>query len=72
LMMALAFLFIVGQAIVRGLPITSCGCFGDFITVPLYVIFLFDSLMLFVINFLMRQPTRAGVFSLDRYFAGDK
>ncbi|MCK5180279.1 MAG: DoxX family membrane protein [Candidatus Omnitrophica bacterium] len=65
------FIFVVAQAILRGLSIIECGCFGDFISVPLHVVLIFDTIMLFVIDFLMRKEERTSVLSLDRYFENE-
>ena len=65
------FIFIVAQAIIRGLPIIECGCFGDFISVPLYGVLIFDAGIFFVIDSLMRKEGRTSVFSLDRYLENE-
>lgn len=45
-LMLAGFLAITGQAMVRGLPIDECGCFGSLISLPLYGVFLMDSLLM--------------------------
>lgn len=72
LIMTAMFIVIVAQAIVRDLPIVECGCFGDFISFPLYGILIFDSVMLIMIDFLIAKEKRTIVFSLDRYFGDEK
>lgn len=69
LVLIAVFVFVVAQALMRNLSLIECGCFGDFLTVPLYVILVFDAVMLFVVDFLMRKEERTIVFSLDRYFS---
>lgn len=68
MVLTIMFIFVVSQAIARGLPITECGCFGEFISVPLYVILLFDSALLLLMDSLRRRQDRTEAFSLDRYF----
>ena len=63
------FIALLGQAIVRGLPIDSCGCFGDWISVPIRAMIFFDSsLWLFTVLMLKRVPQTA-CLSLDNYFS---
>ena len=64
------FILIVSQAIIRKLPITECGCFGELISFPLPVILTFDS-VLFLLTLRMNlkiEQTKA--LSLDQYFGG--
>lgn len=63
-----SFIFIVSQAIIRNLPINSCGCFGDLVKVPLPVILTMDSLILVSIFLMSYNRTRILLLSLDRYF----
>ena len=62
------FIFIVSQAIIRNLPINSCGCFGDLVKVPLPVILTMDSLILISIFLMSYNRTQILRFSLDQYF----
>jgi uncharacterized membrane protein YphA (DoxX/SURF4 family) len=62
------FIVIVAQALLRKLSLVECGCFGDFISLPLYVILILDMAVLFVVNLLMRKEDRTSVLSLDSYF----
>ena len=60
-----SFIVIVGQALLRGLPIDQCGCFGENIHIlPQYII-VFDSVMLLSIFWLLRHPSKTKIFSLD-------
>ena len=62
------FLMILGQAIIRGLPIGSCGCFGEWLSVPLPTMLLIDSsLWLLTLLMLVRLPETSHL-SLDHYF----
>lgn len=65
------FLTILGQAIVRGLPIGSCGCFGEWLSVSMPVMALIDSFLgtlTLVMLFRLPQTSR---FSLDHYFSAE-
>lgn len=70
LILFLMFVCIVGQALLRKLPIDECGCFGSLISLPLVAVLMFDSMMLLLTGLLMKKEERAGLFSLDRYFRG--
>lgn len=62
------FIAVVGQALLRGLPIDQCGCFGQMVHVPPRVIILFDSVTLLLLYVLTRNVPNTSRFSLDRYF----
>jgi len=68
MVMLFFFIAVIGQAIIRGLPIDECGCFGSMISFPLNVIILFDSFLLILTGVLLRKREAARVFSLDGYF----
>jgi uncharacterized membrane protein YphA (DoxX/SURF4 family) len=62
------FQFVLGQAVLRKLPMDECGCFGGgFIHLSLYQSFLIDTVMVLL---LIQIATRAvEPFSLDAWFA---
>ncbi len=62
------FIFVVGQALVRGLPIDKCGCFGEFISVPLPVILIMDSLSAIIVTLLILNIKQTKSLSVDEYF----
>jgi uncharacterized membrane protein YphA (DoxX/SURF4 family) len=62
------FITIVSQAIIRQLPITECGCFGEGLSFPLHVILLFDSCVFICLIFLNLTMGKAKNVSLDEYF----
>lgn len=64
-LMLAGFLLVVGQAIIRGLPIDSCGCFGEWLTVPLPVIFGFDLMALSLTVMMRIKLVKTSRFSLD-------
>ncbi len=63
------FIVVVGQALMRHLPIDQCGCFGELIHVAPTHIIIFDSMMLLLAFMALRNLPRAQNFSLDRYFS---
>lgn len=62
------FVGVVGQALMRGLPITECGCFGGLITFPLYVTLVIDVLVFCLLGLIMKKTERVRELSLDKYF----
>jgi len=68
LILFLMFILIVGQALMRGLPIDECGCFGGLISLPLAAVLMFDSIMLLMTGLLIKQERHASFYSLDQYF----
>ena len=68
LMLFAVFIIIVGQALLRGLPLDHCGCFGSWIQVSPQQILVFDSACLLVIFLLLRCLSGAQRFSVDGYF----
>ncbi|MFA5087489.1 MAG: DoxX family protein [Candidatus Omnitrophota bacterium] len=67
-LMTTSFIIVVGQAIAKDLPLSSCGCFGDLIKMPLPVIVLMDATMWVFLIILYVFPGRAAFLSLDNYF----
>ncbi|MBF0594223.1 MAG: DoxX family membrane protein [Candidatus Omnitrophica bacterium] len=72
LLISASLMVIVGQAIVRKLPLDNCGCFGELIHLPLRGVILVD-LSVFVLALLclfnIRKTAR---FSLDGFYAGQE
>jgi len=62
------FILIVSQALLRKLPIDECGCFGGLISLPLYAVLIFDSMLFLLTGALLKQEKRINIFSLDQYF----
>ena len=71
-MLFLAFMIIVSQALIRGLPIDECGCFGELIFFPLWGVLLMDSVFLILIALSIKNIDSAATFSLDHYFSVHK
>ncbi len=63
------FIMIVGQALLRHLPLEDCGCFGEAIHIPPQGIIVFDSFMLLATFWLLRHPSHVNRLSLDKYFS---
>ena len=62
------FVVVVGQALIRGLPLESCGCFGEWIHLKLQTIIIMDSAGLLLTLLLLRNISQTRKFSLDSYF----
>jgi len=63
-----AFICVVGQALIRGINISECGCFGDLISFPPYAILVFDSFILVLALVLLIRLDSTSLFSLDHHF----
>lgn len=63
------FITVVGQAILRKLPLEHCGCFGQLIVLPLRTVILLDSALFLITVLLIRKLARSACFSLDNCFA---
>ncbi len=70
LILFLMFVLIVGQALLRKLPIDECGCFGGLISLPLVTVLIFDGTLLLLTGLLLKYKKRTDLLSLDRYFRG--
>lgn len=68
LVLFVSFILIVGQAILRKLPIDKCGCFGEGIAFPLPVVLSMDMVFLVLMFILLLRIEQASSFSLDRHF----
>ncbi|MBF0571007.1 MAG: DoxX family membrane protein [Candidatus Omnitrophica bacterium] len=62
------FVIVVGQALLRGLPLESCGCFGEWIHLKPQTVIILDSLNLLLTFVLLRKFFYTKKFSLDSYF----
>ena len=65
LVMAAVFIMVVSQAIVRQLPVSECGCFGQLISLPLKKIILLDSGILILVFCMIKKFSATSRFSLD-------
>ena len=62
------FVVVVGQALIRGLPLESCGCFGGWVHLKPQTIIIMDSASLLLSLLLLRNISQTKKFSLDSYF----
>ena len=62
------FVVVVGQALIRGLSLASCGCFGEWIHLKLQTIIVMDSVSLLLTLLLLHNISQTRKFSLDSYF----
>jgi len=62
------FVVVVGQALIRGLPLENCGCFGEWIHLKPQTVIALDSLSLLLSFVLLRNLPRVKKFSLDSHF----
>ena len=68
IMMIITFLIVVSQALIRQLPISDCGCFGELAAFPLPVVAGIDSVLLALTVTLLIKYKKAIQFSLDQCF----
>lgn len=68
LILIVMFILILSQALIRGLPLADCGCFGDFISFPPRVMLLFDCVFLLLTILLIQRIKKTETLSLDRFF----
>lgn len=71
MLMVCSFLVIVGQAILRRLPIDSCGCFGDLMPMTLKQIFLFDTTLFLIFAAMLMSLEKTSRWGLDRLFKNE-
>jgi uncharacterized membrane protein YphA (DoxX/SURF4 family) len=64
------FVVVVGQALVRGLPLENCGCFGELVHIKPQFVVALDSAGLAVNALLLAHITDAKKFGLDARFEG--
>ena len=62
------FVVIVGQALIRGLPLATCGCFGEWIHLRLQTVIIIDSASLLLTLLLLYNIPQTRKLSLDSYF----
>jgi len=62
------FVVVVGQALLRGLPLENCGCFGEWVHLKPQMVILMDSACLLLTLFLLSRISSVKKFSLDSYF----
>jgi hypothetical protein len=68
LAMFAVFILVIGQALIRQLPIDDCGCFGNLISLKPQHTLIMDSLFFLGLIGTLRNIKNAEILSLDRYF----
>ena len=62
------FVVVVAQALIRGLPLEHCGCFGEWLHLKPQTVIVMDSVSIVLIFVLLGNIQRVQNFSLDHYF----
>ncbi|MBF0511136.1 MAG: hypothetical protein HQL13_02285 [Candidatus Omnitrophica bacterium] len=62
------FIVVVGQALLRGLPLESCGCFGEWIHLKPQMVLILDSASLLTVLLLLGRLQGVKNLSLDAWF----
>ncbi len=68
-LMSVSLAGIVSQAIVRQLPLDSCGCFGELIHIPLRGVLLVDLSVIVLTLLCLANIKRTSLFSIDGLYA---
>ena len=63
-----SFILVVGQAIVRRLPIDNCGCFGDLVHLPLRGVIILDVTTFLVVAACFKYSEAISLFSIDDHY----
>jgi triosephosphate isomerase len=67
--MSASFIMVVAQAIIRKLPIDSCGCFGNLVHLPLQGVIILDVTIFVSALLFLKHMKAVSRFSLDRFYA---
>ena len=59
------FIIVVGQALIRGIDLAECGCFGEWIHIPPQAVIVMDVASLIVCLALLKNLSLAQTLSLD-------
>ncbi len=59
------FIVVIGQALLRAIPLGNCGCFGESIHIPPAVMIIVDSVMLLISILMLKRFNQTQRFSLD-------
>ena len=62
-------IMVVAQAIIRKLPIDSCGCFGNLVHLPLRGVIILDVIIFVTALLFLNNMKAVRRFSLDRLYA---
>ncbi len=62
------FILVLGQALVRGLPLDECGCFGGLISVSISRMIIFDIGLWGILSILLNNLKQTKCLGLDQHF----
>jgi hypothetical protein len=62
------FVVVVGQALIRGLSLENCGCFGGWVHLKPQAVIVLDSASLLLTSLMLRNISLTKKISLDSYF----
>jgi hypothetical protein len=62
------FVVVVGQALISGLPLENCGCFGEWVHLKPQSVIIMDSVGLLLTWLLIQNTQQTRKFSLDSHF----
>ncbi len=68
LLMMVTFIGIISQALIRKLPLETCGCFGGLFASDIRHTFILDVCLLLLMISLLRGVEHTSFWSLDKYF----
>lgn len=68
MVMFTGFIILLGQAIIRQVPVTECGCFGEKFSLPIHVMLLLDSVAWMLTAFVLLSVKKLQ-WGLDQYFS---
>ena len=66
--MTLGFILVIGQALIRKLPLQDCGCFGEFFSMPPEGMIFIDLFLFLAFFFLLAKLRHTSRWSLDKVF----
>jgi hypothetical protein len=67
-LLIISFLIIIGQALVRGIPLEDCGCFGEMLTLPPQATLFLDAGLLGLVILMAKNYQAVQRMSLDYCF----
>lgn len=68
LVIVFLFILIIVQALVRGIQLDTCGCFGGLFAAEIHQTLIVDGSLLLFFGMLLRRLEETSFWSLDQYF----
>ena len=62
------FIIVVAQALIRGLSLEECGCFGKLISLPPHIVIMMDLTIFICLAFMQKYIQKTSAFSIDQNF----